>query len=156
MNVRTQSQIGLDFYELLQETNRTAMRSEHRDIYNSEFRNRDGVRDPNFIKILYALKLSNNAKVYSGVVNFKPKVREFCQDQWQGPRGKGCGQKQQGVSSSFPVQNGGQVNGVGQKNGVCVSGGCVAPSPGPAQTSHTPRRDWRIPSSGSSTLTELS
>lgn len=71
-------------------------------------------------------------------------VREFCQDQWQGPRGKGCGQKQQGVSSSFPVQNGGQVNGVGQKNGVCVSGGCVAPSPGPAQTSHTPRRDWRL------------
>ncbi|XP_041709795.2 putative helicase mov-10-B.1 isoform X1 [Coregonus clupeaformis] len=141
MNLRTRRQIGLDFYEFLQETNRTSVndKSELRDIYNSEFRNRDGVRDPNFSSILYALKLSNNAKVYSGVVHFKPKVREFCQDQWQGPRGKGRGQKQQGASSSFPVQNGGQVNGVGQKNGVCV-----APSPGPAQTSHTPRRDWRL------------
>uniref|UniRef100_A0A4W5LHS3 Uncharacterized protein n=1 Tax=Hucho hucho TaxID=62062 RepID=A0A4W5LHS3_9TELE len=146
MNLRTRCQIGLDFYEFLNETNRTSIKhkSELRDIYNSDFRNRDGVRDPNFSSILYALKQSNNAKVYSGMVHFKPKVRDFCQDQWQGPRGKGRGQKQQGASSSFPVQNGGKVNGVGQKNGACVSGVRVAPSSDPAQTSHTPRRDWRL------------
>nr|XP_046153547.1 putative helicase mov-10-B.1 [Oncorhynchus gorbuscha] len=146
MNVRTRCQIGLDFYEFLNETNRasTKLKSDLRDIYNSEFRNRDGVRDPNFSSILYALKLSNNANVYSGMVHFKPKVRDFFQDQWQGTRGKGRGQKQQRASSSFPVQNGGKVNGVVQKNGACVSGACVSPSSDPAQTSHTPRRDWRL------------
>ncbi|XP_067087810.1 putative helicase mov-10-B.2 [Osmerus mordax] len=75
--IQARRQVGLEFIEFLEETNRRSITDKHelRDIYNSEFRNRaPGLKDPNFSGILYALRLSRKAKIYDGQVHFNPMV----------------------------------------------------------------------------------
>uniref|UniRef100_A0A8C1LYL6 RNA helicase n=1 Tax=Cyprinus carpio TaxID=7962 RepID=A0A8C1LYL6_CYPCA len=58
--------IGLDFIEMLEETNRRSItdRNTLRDIYNQEFRDRDGgVKDPNFSRVIFALRNGNKARL---------------------------------------------------------------------------------------------
>uniref|UniRef100_A0AAR2JEJ9 RNA helicase n=1 Tax=Pygocentrus nattereri TaxID=42514 RepID=A0AAR2JEJ9_PYGNA len=59
--------VGLDFIEFLHETNRISIinRDELQEIYNSEFRDRDGgvKKDPNFSSILYVLRQGHKAQV---------------------------------------------------------------------------------------------
>uniref|UniRef100_A0A673H768 RNA helicase n=1 Tax=Sinocyclocheilus rhinocerous TaxID=307959 RepID=A0A673H768_9TELE len=56
--------IGLDFIEMLEETNRRSItdRNTLGDIYNEEFRDRDGrIKDPNFSRVIFALRNGNKA-----------------------------------------------------------------------------------------------
>ncbi|KAI4888968.1 hypothetical protein NFI96_014931, partial [Prochilodus magdalenae] len=81
---------GLDFIEFLQETNRIGIvsRDELQEIYNTEFRDRDGGvrRDPNFSTILYVLSQCHKARVTRArQVYFKPTVRVVLRDQWWRP-----------------------------------------------------------------------
>uniref|UniRef100_A0A671PPN9 RNA helicase n=1 Tax=Sinocyclocheilus anshuiensis TaxID=1608454 RepID=A0A671PPN9_9TELE len=58
--------IGLDFIEMLEETNRRSItdRNTLGDIYNEEFRDRDGrVKDPNFSRVIFALRNGNKARL---------------------------------------------------------------------------------------------
>ncbi|XP_046896067.1 putative helicase mov-10-B.1 [Hypomesus transpacificus] len=105
-SMQARRQVGLEFIEFLEETNRRSItvKLELRDIYNSEFRNRaPGLKDPNFSGILYALRLSRKARICDGQVHFNPMVRAFHQDQWQRPRPQ---PPQHGLSNGVPVQNG--------------------------------------------------
>ncbi|XP_051949737.1 putative helicase mov-10-B.1 [Xyrauchen texanus] len=79
--------VGFDFIELLEETNRRSItdRSTLKDIYNLEFRDRDGVKDPNFSTVLFALKKGNKARIRSGHVYFNNNVRVRLHDQWFSP-----------------------------------------------------------------------
>ncbi|XP_065103210.1 putative helicase mov-10-B.2 [Paramisgurnus dabryanus] len=79
--------VGLDFIELLEETNRRSItdRAKLKNIYNEEFRHRDGVKDPDFFKVLLALQRSNKAYVISGRVYFNANVRRRLHDQWFRP-----------------------------------------------------------------------
>lgn len=82
--------IGLDFIEMLDETNRRSIsdRSTLTDIYNEEFRDRNGrVKDPNFSRVLYALRNANKARLSrTGRVYFNTNVRAGLHDQWFRPR----------------------------------------------------------------------
>ncbi|KAK9970577.1 hypothetical protein ABG768_026510 [Culter alburnus] len=79
--------IGLDFIEMLEETNRRSItdRNKLRDIYNEEFRDRtdDGVKDPNFSRVIFALRKGNKARLSrTGHVYFNSNVRVRLHDQW--------------------------------------------------------------------------
>ncbi|KAJ8258033.1 hypothetical protein GJAV_G00192400 [Gymnothorax javanicus] len=65
--------VGLNFVVFLGETDRYSIRDKEqlREIYYSEFRNRDGKKHPNFSRLLYALRRFRKAKVRSGIVRFK-------------------------------------------------------------------------------------
>ncbi|XP_041811417.1 putative helicase mov-10-B.2 [Chelmon rostratus] len=78
---------GLDFIEFLGDRISNISRKELRDIYNSEFRGREGIKDPNFSSVLYALVKFNKAYVKQGMifVNVRPQLRVYC-DQWRRPR----------------------------------------------------------------------
>ncbi|XP_066500136.1 putative helicase mov-10-B.2 [Hoplias malabaricus] len=93
--------VGLDFIEFLQESNRFNIvdRDELKEIYNSEFRNRDGLnRDPNFSSVLYVLRNSGKARVTRDrQVYFNSHVREVLRDQWWRPPNT-----QQSPNSSSP------------------------------------------------------
>ncbi|KAJ8258035.1 hypothetical protein GJAV_G00192420 [Gymnothorax javanicus] len=80
--------VGLDFVEFLGETDRTSIsdKEQLREIYNLQFKNRDGKKDPRFSRVVYALKTYHKASVRSGTVLFNPKVRVRYQDQWRTPR----------------------------------------------------------------------
>ncbi|XP_065103211.1 putative helicase mov-10-B.1 [Paramisgurnus dabryanus] len=78
--------VGFDFIELLEESNRRKItdRVELKNIYNNEFRDRDGVKDPNFSTVLFALKTKKKVRVTrDGHVYFNPRVR--LHDQWFRP-----------------------------------------------------------------------
>uniref|UniRef100_A0A667Y176 RNA helicase n=1 Tax=Myripristis murdjan TaxID=586833 RepID=A0A667Y176_9TELE len=80
MSLKSNAQVGLDFFEFLKETNRASItdKSQLKDIYNSEFRNRTAeLKDPNFSRLLYALKVSHKVTVYRGNVRFQAKVRTY-------------------------------------------------------------------------------
>ncbi|KAL7828691.1 hypothetical protein SRHO_G00323250 [Serrasalmus rhombeus] len=82
--------VGLDFIEFLHETNRISIinRDELKEIYNSEFRDRDGgvKKDPNFSSILYVLRQSHKAQVTRDRrVYFNRSVRVVLRDQWWRP-----------------------------------------------------------------------
>ncbi|MEQ2240211.1 hypothetical protein ILYODFUR_012460 [Ilyodon furcidens] len=82
-------QIGLDFFEFLNETKRTFItdRVQLRDIYNAEFRSRNpGTKDPNFGSVLYALKVCNKIKRRKDNILFTRSVRAQYVDQWRTPR----------------------------------------------------------------------
>uniref|UniRef100_A0A3P9KB63 RNA helicase n=1 Tax=Oryzias latipes TaxID=8090 RepID=A0A3P9KB63_ORYLA len=84
-------QIGLDFFEFLNETNRTSIndRIQLRDIYNAEFRNRTpGIKDPNFGSILYALKTCRKVTRRKDKIYFTPKVKSLYVDQWSTSRNR--------------------------------------------------------------------
>ncbi|XP_056129615.1 putative helicase mov-10-B.2 [Lampris incognitus] len=100
MSVALHCQVGLDFFEFLRETRRTSTkeRNELKAIYNTEFRNRNaGLKDPNFSRVLYALRVSHKVSIHRGNVRFYSKVKALYQDQWQSHRGQ----------QSLPVQDGG-------------------------------------------------
>ncbi|XP_071751362.2 putative helicase mov-10-B.2 [Centroberyx gerrardi] len=108
MSVTLNCQVGLDFFEFLKETNRASItdRSQLRDIYNAEFRNRNaGLKDPNFGRVLYALKVSQKVKYYHGKVRFNSKVKAMYQDQWHSGRGQQPAPVQDGASGPGPVQD---------------------------------------------------
>ncbi|XP_041860415.1 putative helicase mov-10-B.2 [Melanotaenia boesemani] len=91
MNLSTRCQIGLDFFEFLNETNRASIkeRIQLRDIYNAEFRSRNaGTRDPNFGSVLYALKVCNKITRRRENITFNITVRNLYVDQWQTPRNR--------------------------------------------------------------------
>ncbi|XP_034021907.1 putative helicase mov-10-B.2 [Thalassophryne amazonica] len=84
----TSLESGLDFIEFLGDRildNNT--KKELRDIYNSEFRGREGIKDPNFSNIIYALLTFNKAYMKQGKIylNGKTQFRVYC-DQWRRPR----------------------------------------------------------------------
>ncbi|XP_054905535.1 putative helicase mov-10-B.1 [Poeciliopsis prolifica] len=89
MSLRALCQIGLDFFEFLNETERTSItdRVQLRDIYNDEFRRRtNGSRDPNFGSVLHALKVCNKIIRRKDNIRFTPAVRNQYLDQWHTPR----------------------------------------------------------------------
>ncbi|KAM3877752.1 putative helicase mov-10-B.1 [Diretmus argenteus] len=79
---------GLDFIEFLGDRVSSADRNYLRDIYNSEFKGRDGIKDPNFSNVIYALLKFNKAFMRQGqiYINDKPQVRVYYCDQWRSPR----------------------------------------------------------------------
>ncbi|XP_017270570.1 putative helicase mov-10-B.1 [Kryptolebias marmoratus] len=84
-------QIGLDFFEFLNETDRASIteRLELRDIYNNEFRNRNaGAKDPNFGSVLYALKVCNKITRRYDKIRFNSTVKAQYLDQWHTPRNR--------------------------------------------------------------------
>lgn len=78
---------GLDFIEFLGDRISNTSKKELRDIYNSEFKGREGIKDPNFSSVVYALLKFNKAYIREGkiFINVKPQVRVYC-DQWRRPR----------------------------------------------------------------------
>ncbi|KAI3369856.1 hypothetical protein L3Q82_024666, partial [Scortum barcoo] len=88
---------GLDFIEFLGDRVSNTSKQELREIYNSEFRGREGIKDPNFSSVIYALVKFNKAYTRQGkiFINVKPQVRVYC-DQWRRPRAP---QQPQGPSS---------------------------------------------------------
>ncbi|MCJ8734857.1 hypothetical protein PDJAM_G00240160 [Pangasius djambal] len=80
--------VGLDFIEFLHETQRFSVtqRDELQHIYNTDFRNRQGDRDPNFSSVLYVLRTSNRVRVTRDRhIYFNAKIRVL-KDQWWKPR----------------------------------------------------------------------
>ncbi|KAF7209890.1 putative helicase mov-10-B.1 [Nothobranchius furzeri] len=103
MTLRARCQVGLDFFEFLNETNRASIteKVELRDIYNTEFRSRtSGAKDPNFGSVLYALKAYNKVTRRRETIRFNSKVKALYVDQWHTPRNRKQTQQQ-------PVLNGG-------------------------------------------------
>ncbi|MFT7802282.1 putative helicase MOV-10 isoform X3 [Arapaima gigas] len=96
--LRQSADVGVDFIEFLEESNRESINDKKtlRDIYNAEFRSRDGTKDPNFSRVLYALVKFRKATVRSGLVRLKPTVQLGSQDQWRRP----WGQRQNNVPPS--------------------------------------------------------
>ncbi|XP_040905865.1 putative helicase mov-10-B.1 [Toxotes jaculatrix] len=108
MRLTLRIQIGLDFYEFLKETDRALIedRLELREIYNTEFRNRNpGTKDPNFGSVLYALKTSGKITRRRDTIRFNATVRALYVDQWHSPRGCQRQPVQNGAASPGPAQN---------------------------------------------------
>ncbi|XP_015197664.2 putative helicase mov-10-B.1 [Lepisosteus oculatus] len=99
--VRENMITGLDFMDFLEETNRSSKtdREELKGIYNSEFRNRNGERQPSFSRIVYALVKHRKAKLIRGQLCFNTQVRVFYGDQWSRP-------PQQPGAAPMPIPNG--------------------------------------------------
>ncbi|XP_016372524.1 putative helicase mov-10-B.1 [Sinocyclocheilus rhinocerous] len=95
--------VGFDFIEFLEESERRSItdRTLLKDIYNNEFRHRDGVRrDPNFSSVLFVLRNCNKARITrSGHVYFNTSVR-VQHDQWFRPR------RRQQNQATPPLSNG--------------------------------------------------
>uniref|UniRef100_A0A8D3DWQ4 RNA helicase n=1 Tax=Scophthalmus maximus TaxID=52904 RepID=A0A8D3DWQ4_SCOMX len=82
------SEIGLDFFEFLKETNRLSItdRFQLKDVYNSEFRSRNpGSKDPNFSSVLYALRTYGKITRRRDKICFNASVRALYVDQWPTP-----------------------------------------------------------------------
>ncbi|XP_053277315.1 putative helicase mov-10-B.2 isoform X1 [Pleuronectes platessa] len=82
-------QVGLEFYEFLNETNRSSITERNRlsEVYNREFRSRiPGSKDPSFGSLLYGLKTHGKITVRRGTIRFNPKVRALYVDQWSTSR----------------------------------------------------------------------
>ncbi|XP_046881375.1 putative helicase mov-10-B.1 isoform X1 [Hypomesus transpacificus] len=80
---------GLDFVEFLGKRTSKTNKKELRDIYNLEFKNRDGYIYPNFSTVIYALQKFNKAYIKKGKlhINVESQVRVYYGDQWRRPRG---------------------------------------------------------------------
>uniref|UniRef100_A0A669D665 RNA helicase n=1 Tax=Oreochromis niloticus TaxID=8128 RepID=A0A669D665_ORENI len=78
---------GLDFIEFLGDRVSSISKKELKVIYNSKFRGRKGIKDPNFSNVFFALVKFNKAQIRQGQVyiNARPQVRVYC-DQWRRPR----------------------------------------------------------------------
>lgn len=78
---------GLDFIEFLGDRVSNTSRKEVRDIYNNEFKDRKGIKDPNFSSIINALLKFNKVHIKQGniYIHVKRQVRIYC-DQWRRPR----------------------------------------------------------------------
>ncbi|XP_072308203.1 putative helicase mov-10-B.1 [Eucyclogobius newberryi] len=78
---------GLDFIEFLGDRVSITDRTELRDIYNSEFKGREGIKDSTFASVIFALLKFNKVTIKQGkvYVNARSQVRVYC-DQWRTPR----------------------------------------------------------------------
>ncbi|XP_068568586.1 putative helicase mov-10-B.1 [Cebidichthys violaceus] len=87
MSLKDSLESGLDFIEFLGDRISTTSKKELRNIYNSEFKGREGIKDPTFHSVLRALLRCNKAHMKQGeiYINVKPQVRVYC-DQWRRPR----------------------------------------------------------------------
>ncbi|XP_067448390.1 putative helicase mov-10-B.2 [Thunnus thynnus] len=107
MKLSVRCQIGLDFFEFLNETDRASItnRIGLRDIYNNEFRARNaGTKDPNFGSVLYALKVSNKITRRGDTIRFTSSVRALYLDQWHSSRDPQPQRTQNGAASPGPVR----------------------------------------------------
>ncbi|TNN76493.1 putative helicase mov-10-B.1 [Liparis tanakae] len=88
MSLKDSLESGLDFVEFLGDRISITSKKELRDIYNSEFKDREGIKDPSFSSVLCALLKCNKARVKQGAIyiNVRPQLRVYC-DQWRKPRG---------------------------------------------------------------------
>ncbi|KAK3566500.1 hypothetical protein QTP86_034004 [Hemibagrus guttatus] len=106
--------VGLDFIEFLHETHRynITQRDELQDIYQREFRNRHGGKDPNFSSVLYVLRNSNRARVTRDRhVYFKGNVRVLKDQWWRPTEGQTSGSAASPrVSRSLPSHNARQAS----------------------------------------------
>ncbi|XP_054473304.1 putative helicase mov-10-B.1 [Anoplopoma fimbria] len=87
MSLKDSMESGLDFIEFLGDRISNKSKKELKDIYNSEFRGREGIKDPTFYCVFRALQKCNITQVKQGKIylNVKPRVRVYC-DQWRRPR----------------------------------------------------------------------
>lgn len=78
---------GLDFIEFLGDRVSITDKHELRDIYNTEFKGREGIKDSTFSRVLFALLKFNKLNIKRGkiYINARPEVRVYC-DQWRRPR----------------------------------------------------------------------
>nr|XP_046239070.1 putative helicase mov-10-B.1 isoform X2 [Scatophagus argus] len=78
---------GLDFIEFLGDRISNTSKKELRDIYNSEFKGREGIKDPRFCSVFHALLKFNKIYIRHGkiLINVRPQVRVYC-DQWRRPQ----------------------------------------------------------------------
>lgn len=78
---------GLDFIEFLGDRVSITDKSELRDIYNTEFKGREGIKDSTFAQVIFALLKFNKVSIKRGkiYINARPQVRVYC-DQWRRPR----------------------------------------------------------------------
>ncbi|KAM6924867.1 putative helicase mov-10-B.2 [Xenentodon cancila] len=107
LSLRVLCQIGLDFFEFLNETDRTSIkkRSQLKDIYNLEFRTRNaGIKDPNFSSVVYALKEYNKVQLRRDTIVFDSKVKSLYLDQWHTPRNQRPQPDQNGAASPETIQ----------------------------------------------------
>ncbi|KAK7916467.1 hypothetical protein WMY93_012228 [Mugilogobius chulae] len=85
--VKESLESGLDFIEFLGDRVSITDKKELRDIYNSEFKGREGIKDATFSCVIFALLKFNKVNIKQGkiYINAKPQVRVYC-DQWRSPR----------------------------------------------------------------------
>ncbi|KAL6457776.1 hypothetical protein MHYP_G00330060 [Metynnis hypsauchen] len=83
-SLRATYEVGLDFLEFLGERKSKTDKKELRDIYNLEFK-REGTKEPNFSKLVYALQHFNKASIRHGkvILHARPQVRVYYCDQWR-------------------------------------------------------------------------
>uniref|UniRef100_A0A8D3DC35 RNA helicase n=1 Tax=Scophthalmus maximus TaxID=52904 RepID=A0A8D3DC35_SCOMX len=86
-SLRDSLESGLDFIEFLGERKSLTSKLQLRDIFNSEFRRREGIKDPTFSKVVYALRRFDRVSTRRGEIHIdvRPQVRVYC-DQWRRPR----------------------------------------------------------------------
>uniref|UniRef100_A0A8D3CXF4 RNA helicase n=1 Tax=Scophthalmus maximus TaxID=52904 RepID=A0A8D3CXF4_SCOMX len=67
---------GLDFIEFLGERKSLTSKLQLRDIFNSEFRRREGIKDPTFSKVVYALRRFDRVSTRRGEIHIdvRPQV----------------------------------------------------------------------------------
>uniref|UniRef100_A0A8C5DLP8 RNA helicase n=1 Tax=Gouania willdenowi TaxID=441366 RepID=A0A8C5DLP8_GOUWI len=101
-SVKHSLESGLDFIEFLGDRISNNSKQELKNIYYSEFRCREGLKDPSFSSVLYALVKCNKARIRHGQIflNVTPQARVYC-DQWRKPPG----QKKQSGSSDLPKED---------------------------------------------------
>lgn len=92
-SLKERREIGLEFKRYLRDTERTGEISKEtlKQIYNSEFRNRDGRRLPGFGSVLHPLAMAGHAQVRNGThVTFETQTKRWQQyaDQYRRPREK--------------------------------------------------------------------
>lgn len=95
---------GLDFIEFLGDRISNTSKKELRDIYNSEFKGRTGIKDPTFSSVITALLKFNKAYIRQGKIhiNVRPQVRVYC-DQWRRPQGPQTSDETPSFVPSTPV-----------------------------------------------------
>ncbi|XP_072540773.1 putative helicase mov-10-B.1 [Salminus brasiliensis] len=83
-SLRAAYEVGLDFLEFLGERKSKTDKKELRDIYNLEFK-REGTKEPNFSRLVFALQHFNKASIRHGkvILHAKPQVRVYYCDQWR-------------------------------------------------------------------------
>ncbi|XP_028262753.1 putative helicase mov-10-B.1 [Parambassis ranga] len=94
---------GLDFIDFLGDRRSKTSKKELKNIYNHEFRGREGIKDPTFSAVVYALLKFNKIHMKQGQVfiNVRPQFRVYC-DQWRRPRAP---QPQNAASSETPASS---------------------------------------------------
>ncbi|KAL4622450.1 putative helicase mov-10-B.1 isoform X1 [Arapaima gigas] len=81
-------QSGVEFIDYLGERRSKTSKAELKDIYNQEFRNRNGLSGPNFSKVLFALTCSDRAYTRGKKIYLNTQVQVSSGDQWRRPSQK--------------------------------------------------------------------